>query len=665
MQVLNVAKQNQKKSWQIIIDKFKGTATVLDDAILGAQYAKEAINLIQVQDGRWKNRWGRAYYGMEIPGESGILGAGTFIREDGTMELIAIGETTGKGYKSVNGGAWTEITGATFDLTGTDLFFKQINSYLFVCNGVDYLTRYDGTEFSRYTKIDTPTNVAGTRGSGLNTGSNNNFYQVTAVNNVGETMGSVEINVTTDKVRDVWNPTNNEFIDLSWDAVTGADKYQVYYSDLSGSEELLAVADTNSYKDDNSATVNIYSAVPTQDFTGAPKFSMIATSGSRIWGIAPKEFPWTVFFSGTGQQLGKFSYAFGGGSQPLDPGSEEKVAYVEHYRTGKGDTAVTVFTQSPKGTGSVWQVQLVQQQYTDPSDGSIYTYIQPNPDKIVGSVGTNAPGAALLVGDTIMFLSGRGIYALESKPNIPNVLSTIPESENIRPSYFSLNFSKSHQFRAYAYQNFILFSATESGGENDIIFIYDTDLDRWYWKWTFGVRQFLEYTDTDGNTKFLMVPTSGNQMVECSENISGDFGQAIKTSLITGLIPIDRDQSKFAKVLQTMVVLSRPKGTINFEVLGLEKKSGFSSIATKTITGNLQVAELWSGSLGEILLNDSEDAPTTYNQASVKKIQNIRKSLNAIQFHLYSNTADTEYTLTAIQANGFIDPTRAPSNWMN
>jgi hypothetical protein len=630
---------------------------VLDDALLGKKYAKEALNLMQVQDGRWKTRWGRMTWGNAIAGEVSILGAGTYTAADGTRELIAIGSTTGKAYKSVDGGTWTEITGAVFDITAKNLFFKQINSYLFICNGVDRLTRYNGTVLSRYTALAAPTGLAGVKGAGLSSGSYHNYYKVTALNDIGETVGSAEIDVPTNKVRDVWNPVSNEYIDLTWNAVVGATKYQVYYSDLSGKEEFLTEATTNAYKDDNSTTPNIYVVVPDADTTGAPKFSMIATSGSRIWGIAPNEFPYRVFVSGTGQYLGVFAYSFGGGWIDLDFGSDETVAFIEHYRTGKGDTAATVFTKSPKGTGSVWQVQWLIQTIAESSILTLY------PDKIVGSVGTNAPGGALLVGDSIMFLSGRGIYSLSNKANVTNVLSTTPQSQNIRPSYLSLNFAKSDQFRAYPYQNFVFFSATEGAGENDIIFLHDTDLDRWYWKWDFGVRQFLEYTDSVGNTKFLMVPTTGNQLVECSENILGDFGNPIKTSLITGLIPIDRDQALFAKVIEVLLTLSRPKGTINFEVLGIEKKRGFSSLATKQITGNLQTIEFWSGDLGEITLKDEEDAPSTYNQALVKKRKRVGKSLNAIQFHIYSDTADTEYTVTSIQASGVIDPTKPPSSW--
>ena len=661
MKTLTLQQQKAPTPWNLLLDQFEGCATVLDSVIAGKRYAQEAINMIQVQDGRWKNRWGRALYGTAISGEANILGSATFTKSDGTREIIAIGSTTGKAYKSTDGGTWTEITGATFDTTTKNYFFKQINNYLFICNGVDRWTRYNGTVLSRYTGISAPAGLAGVR-TVLTAGTFHNFYVVTAVNDVGETIASNEIDVTTNKVRDAWL-TATEWIDLSWGAVAGASYYQIYYSDLSGREELLDNSPTNSYRDANTATVNVYKTFPLADSTAAPKFSMITTStagsiGSRIWGIAPNEYPNRVFFSGTGQFIGMFSDVFGGGWIDLDQGGDEKVAYVEHFRTGKGDTAATVFMSSPNGKGSVWQVTILQ---VAVGDGTVFV---PSSDKIVGGLGTNTPGGTLIVDDKIMFLGASGALNLSNKENVTNVLSTTPKSQDIRPSYLGLNFALSSQFRAYVYQNYVFFSATEGTGENDIIFIYDKDLDRWYWKWTFGVRQFLEYTEnSSGKTKFLMVPTSGNQLVECSANISGDFGAPIRTSLLTGLIPVSKDQYAFAKVIEALIVLGRPKGTIYFEILGIGKKKGFASLATKQITDSLQAGEFWTGSLGEITLMDEEDAPVSYSSASVKKRRRIGQSLNSIQFHVYSNSGDTEYTVLAIQAIGVMDPTRPPSSW--
>ena len=661
MKVLNITSQQKKAPWQLILNKFSGTATLLDDALLGSKFAKESINLIQVQDGRWKTRWGRAYYGQALNAEATILGAGEYTKIDGTREMIVIGSTTGKAFKSTDGGTWTEISGATFNVSGKTIFFKQINNFLYICNGLDPLTRYNGTVLSRYTAMSAPTGLAGVRGAGITAGNYHNYYKVTALNDVGETVGSSEIDITSNIPRIQWNPditpASNQYVDLSWNAVSGALKYQVYYATETGKELLLFDSDTVTARDDNSFTENPNAICPSQDSTGAPKFSIISISDNVIWGLAP-EFPWRVFWSGTGTNLGRFATAYGGGWVDLDYGSEETVQYIEHYRTGKGDTATTVFCKTPEGTGSIWQISL--QSIPISTDENV---IGANTLKIVGSIGTNAPGAVVKAGDSIIFLNKRGAYNLGNKAQVANVLSTDELSGNIRPSYRSLNMAKANQFVGHWYDSKLFFSAAEGAGENDMIFMMDTERHEWNWKWTFGVRQFFEYTDSSGLTRFLSVSTNGNQIVEISQNIMGDFGQPIKTSYISGLIPISEDQSQFAKIEEALITLGRPQGTIYFEILGIEKMKGFSSIGTKQISDIMQSNEFWTGDLGEITLKDEESAPTVYSQSSVKKRKKVGKLLNSIQFHIYSNSANTDYTIIGIQAKGKIIPTRPPSSW--
>lgn len=161
MKVLPLNQQTQDKPYELILDTFKGTATVLDDVIAGMEYAKESTNLRQVQDGRWKKRPGRDYWGFEITGETEIYGVGMYTKADGTRELLAV-TGSGKAYKAQDGGAWSEVTGATFDTSARNYHFKQINNFLFISNGVDRWTRYNGSVLSRYTAITLPIGTSGT-----------------------------------------------------------------------------------------------------------------------------------------------------------------------------------------------------------------------------------------------------------------------------------------------------------------------------------------------------------------------------------------------------------------------------------------------------------------------------------------------------------------------
>ena len=88
------------------IKDFKGGSNdLLDEARIKSDEAKTALNLMQVQDGLWKTRWGSAYYTPVLP--FNCDGATEFVKSDGTTELIAV--AGGHVWKSTNGGAWTEI----------------------------------------------------------------------------------------------------------------------------------------------------------------------------------------------------------------------------------------------------------------------------------------------------------------------------------------------------------------------------------------------------------------------------------------------------------------------------------------------------------------------------------------------------------------------------
>ena len=647
-------RSNSARIWKLIIKKFKGVATALDDVILGISYAKAATNLIQKQDGRWAVRPGTASYGLSIPEETTIVGAGVYTAANGEQKIVAVGGS-GKAYVSTDGGSWSEISGATFSTTADRYWFEMAGGYLLIANGEDRLTRYDGSTLSRWNSILAPTGLAGTRNV-LTAGSYQNLYKVTALNSVGETAGSAEVNITTNKERNSWISTSNEYITLTWNAVVGATRYQIYWASESGKEILLDSVETNSYKDDASAVANASVLCPDFDTTGLPAFSIIRKSETRLIAIDPKNYPSTVFFSGTGQYFLSFADAYGGGWVKLDEGSGEKVSYVGHFRTGKGDPAPTILTETPSGTGSIWQISFI----ADNSTGE--AIIIPSPSKIVGSIGTTSPLAVVEADDSLVFPNARGMYMLNNRQNVTNILSTENMSANIRPTFSSL--LSLRNMCGYWYDDKIIFSASEGGTENDIVFGYDTVLNEWFFKWTIGFRQFLEYTDSSGKTRFLGVPVSGSAMKEISENIKGDDGVSFKTSYISGLIPVDDDETVFARVKEAMVVLGRPKGSIVFEVFGLTDKKGFSLVASRQVSNTLVVNEFWSGDLGEITLLDEEDSPTTFSQASVKTAKKVNKRMNSIQFHISSDSLDAEYTLLKLQATGVIQPLKTPSAWL-
>jgi hypothetical protein len=648
------------EAWGLNINKFNGgTVTLFDDARIKLNQAVETTNLMQVQDGIWKPRWGTEYYGEAIAGETKIAGIAEYVKSDGSRELIAVGGTTGKIFKSVDAGAWSQIGSLTLNTT-VQPSFLQIEGFLYIANGIDNLVRYNGTSLLTYTQLSAPTLSSANRGSGLSAGSFTYYYKVTALNEVGETTGSNEVSTTVNVDRDLWGGSGNRHIDVTWTAVSGATRYQLYISEESGKQTLLIDTAATTYRDDGSVQVNLFIQVPQDNTTTAPKFSEMSLIDGRIWGTKEPSNKYRVYWGGDELNTSAFSAYYGGGWVDLERGGRETPVWVGNYRTGKGDSAATVLCTSPEGVGSVWQLSL--QIITVNNDSFVY----PTGAKIVGTIGTTSPKAVVTAMDSLIFANKRAIYNLGNKQQIFNVLATDEMSANIRPSYRELNQNKLGNMCAYWYDSKIFFSATEKGqNDNNLMFVFDTERKNWAWRWTIGVNQFLEYTEITGTSYLLGIRPNDNRLMKFDSNLFSDLGQKFRTSYTSGLIQISDNAKMFAMVKEVLIELGRPKGKILFEVIGIKKKGGFNTIATRTITNEASISNVnFTDSLfSDIFFSENPNVPTTVSQANVKKIIRVRKLLNAIQYKVSSDTLDTDYAILAIQAYGNLIPTSSPSDW--
>lgn len=651
---INIPSRTSKKKPLVIVDKFdKGTVTLIDEARILTTMASETKNLIQTQDGLWSQRWGRDYYGELISGESSLDGGEEYVVNETTREIIVVGGTTGKVFKSTNDGAtWTQITGATLT-PGKRPYFMQINSILFIANGYDNLVQYNGSVLSQYSSLSAPTGVGLARTT-LTAGSYTMYYQITALNQVGETVASTEASITVNKTRDTW--TSGEKITVTWTAVVGASRYQIYWSDEAGREAYIDSVTTNSYADDASMQQNPYVVPPNDNTTTAPKFRQMELSGNRIWGTADVNNPYRVHFSGVGQFIAFFSEWYGGGWVDLDKGGREMPVSVKHYRTGKGDSAATVLCKNPEGDGTIWQVTL-----ESVTVGST-SFTVPIPVKVVGSVGTVSPYGVVKMGNDLIFPNKQGIFTLGTPMQTLNILATNEKSQLIRPSYRGMNQSKVADICGIYYDAKVFFSCAV-GDTNDTTFIYDSERKNWNWSWDFGAKQWFKVTDVTGKTHLVYIPPTGNQLVEVSESFNTDFGQPFKTSYISGLIPFSRDDTTFAKVKEVVVTIGRLKGTILVEILGIEAKRGFSTVGSKQVTDASSSIMFVESIFGSYRFSHRDSAPKTFAQANIKKRIRVGKKLNKIQIHISSSTSGTEFTILNFQVTGALIPTALPSQW--
>lgn len=660
---------NRAKETLITIKKFNGGSNkLLDEARMGTQFASNSTNLIQVQDGLWKTKWGSTYYGASYPANPD--GSTEFVKSNATTELITI--ANGTAYSSTDGGSLTAITGASFTV-GIQCYFLQISGYLYIANGTDPLTRYDGSVLTQYTALAAPANLTASRvASGLSSGTFTYYAQVTALNSVGETVGSTEASITVNKARDNWVAATDKGITWSWDTVAGALRYQIYLTDQTGTETLLSSTTDLNFTDDGSIALNPYVTPPLQNTTSAPKFKSMAVSGNRIWATNDANSMYTVYFSGTGQFIGNFSDFYGGGWINLEKGGRETPVAVKHYQSGQGAGRATVLAKTPDGKGAVWQIDI-----TTATVGTT-SFSVPSAEKVVGSFGTESLNGVVTTNNDIAFPNRKGWFTLGPEKNFYGILRTNEKSSIIRPYWRSLTGNAVSNIAAYFYDAKIFISVPTGAAGNDKVIVYDTERMNWEADWNNGAKQFLEYTDTNSISHLLYIPTSGTRLIELSENVLNDLGAAFNQSYVSPLIPVSERKTDLLNLREAIVELGRPRGVVNFQILGLKKDNSFTTIATKTITSFASNTgfgrDLFSrnhfsttrtstsggaGAWAVYLL----DSPSTFAQATTKGAIKKRAKIYSIQFKVSSTTADTDFTILSLQAKGRLVAAKLPSAW--
>ena len=665
--------RSNAKEVLITIDRFnKGYSNLIDEARMDPEFAKESNNMMQVSDGLWKTRWGTNYYGAELPENPD--GASEFVKADGTTELIAIAD--GVAYKSTDGGSWSSISGATFT-AGVKCYFLQISGFLYIANGTDSLARYDGSSLTTYSSMNPPDNLtASLVASGLTSGTFTYYAQVTALNDVGETVGSIEASITTNKKRDSWVSSTDKIV-WSWNSVVSANRYQLYLADEAGDETLLASTTNTNFTDDGTVALNPYVTPPLQNTTSAPKFKSMCVSGNRIWATndqTSSSTRYTVYFSGTGQYMGVFSDFYGGGWINLEKGGRETPVSVKHYQSGQGEGRATVLCKTPDGQGAVWQITISSATVGDTS------FSVPSASKVVGSFGTESIDGVVATANNIAFPNRRGWFDLGPERQFYGILRTNEKSSLIRPYWRSLVKSLISGIASYFYDAKIFISVPTSTSGNDRTIIYDTERSNWAVDWTIGAKQFLEYTDSNGNSHFLYIPTTGTKLIEINENTLGDIGTAFNQSYISPLLPVSKKKTDILNLQEAILELSRPRGVIKFQVLGIGKDNSFTTLATKTITNFGSNTGVGSDLAGDFFATSTNDnsrggpgswqvyftaTPSTFTQATTKAAIRKRAKIYAIQFKDFSTTADTDYTILSLQAKGSLISRKLPSAWVN
>lgn len=652
------------ESQYLTLDNFKrGVITLIDKSRLPKNALQEADNIFLYEDGMPGPRPGVGWYGT-APSASAIQGFDYF-DYNGVVHLVCV--AGGTVYRSTDDGTtWTACTGATLNATAK-VNMNQYSSALYLTNGIDNITKYDGTTvLTQYSALATPAAPAAVETGLATAGSFNYYYKVAAVNTIGFSAAS-PVNsgtVSSNLERTNWDSTTN-FVTLTTPtAATGQTRWDIYIGETSTGEfYYLASAaavpgSTTAWVDDGSAIVVPSTTAPTASTAQGPLVEELTNVGSRMYGVRDTANKYRIWFSSGTAPYGAFSSAYDGGYLDWAPGGKFIPVKVADYRDGKGTPYATIWCDSADGQGCILQMSLETL-----TIGTISVTI-PSAYKLPGSRGTPAPDSVVNVLNDYYFYNTQAFYNLGSRAQFLNLISTDEISANIRPTIKQIPTTAEANIASVYFDANVYFSVGYGQDDNNYTAVFNTEQKAWLpTAFTIGFSKFLRYVDTNGDPHLLAVKPGDTKLSEISTAIQGDYGEAFTTSLYTGLYPVTKNRFEFQWTEEAEIELSNPQGTISFELLGIERSRGFRSSKSATVETTLTTTGWSTFGWSTTAWSDTTVVPDTYSESSVKRYFNVQRELNAVQWHISTSSVDARYVLRTLQTHGTVTQSGKPRQW--
>lgn len=638
----------------------RGVITLVNRANLPKNALEKAQNLFLVEDGQPSIRPGVDWFGVASPNGQPIDGFDYF-DANGVIHLVIV--AGGTVYRSLDDGAhWTACTGVTLT-PGYKVSMNQNSNYLSLTNGVDDIVRYDGTTtLLNYTALTAPTaptktTLPASPGTGYTY-----YYKISAVSPVGFSEASPALTVTHAVPRTDWDNTTNN-VTLTMPAYqTGQTRADIYISEDGLNYYYLAstVAPTLVWRDNGSAVPIPSTIAPNGNTTKGPKVEELVNVGVRQYGVRDKDNRYRIWFTGAGVFSGAFSNAYDGGYFDWQPGGKLYPVKVKESLDGKGNPVATVWMDSADGQGGILHMSLSTMNIGD------IAITLPSAYPIPGSRGTPAPGSVVSVMQDHYYYNSQAVYNLGPRPQLLNMVSTDEMSANIRPNVKQVNRAAEKGIASEYFDANVYISVPIGATENNVTMLFNTELKSWIPEaFTIGFKKFLRYTDTNKGQHLLALRPGDNRLSEISSAFNGDYGQPFETSLLTGLYALTPDRYAFQYTEEAEWELNNPNGTIYFELLGVERKAGFKSVRLYKVpfSGSTTNVGWDTVAWDEKPWDDTSVVPQVFSEASAKRYGSVQRELNALQWHIFTNSLDARYILRSLQTWGTPTEGGKPSQW--
>lgn len=635
MPIFNPRPNNQFKTpptASTIWDTFRnGLDTLLASSEIRADELAQMDNLYLTGKGIPTKRGGTADYFLTAASVAtasqkvrGLKMAKFASGASGTLELLALSDA---GFLvKMNGASYTIINGYSY-VSGYDAQLTQAFNRIYIANGQDALTRYNGVSISSFVAISMPTQVTATNVSGIS-GTFTYSWRVSAENEVGETLASDSVllgnlpkDLTSTTVRVAWttaSPTSNVV------------RYNIYGRDA-GYETLLATVNPSSltYLDAGKDIPNPIVLPRIINETGGPIFRYIISNKDRLVGGYESTAPSRVIWSGGGaNNIDRFHWSIGGGYVDISPNDGDEI-------TGLVDAfdAVIIFKRR-----SVWQLT-----FSVGTQGIVF----PNVSLLTRSVGCIAPKSIRQVENDVLFLSDKGVYSLGRQATYTSELRTNELSARIRPALESMNRDYIATCAATYFDNKYRLAYPSAGSAiNDREIWFDRERGAWVGPMTYPAAPNVYEIFIDGGNELHLVwgDSQDNFVTEYSRGNLSDKRTVITTSLLSKK-EFFEDPFLFKRITNLYTGFRNIKGSINVDVI-IQTTTGLSVTAksftiTPGITGVGWGADPW----GSEPWGNSIGAGSAAAANDLVRWTKLLKTARSIQWSITTSGTNDNYQL--------------------
>jgi hypothetical protein len=488
----------------------RGLNTLVNPTKINDEELAIADNIILEDEGAPTKRWGIENFGND---SGGTLSTGLFTYADevnNISELLKIEDGILK--KLLSNNSWDVISGASF-ASGVETTGTQLNDVLYLSNGIDDLTKYDGSQLLQFSAIAAPSFTSAFRSTSLLSGENLYSYRITALNGVGETLAAVAATVATDTPREGWVSLGSDYkVTINWTESTGATGYNVY--GVKGAfETYLATVDTGatSWDDFGTTVPSNFFILPIGDTTTGPKGKYITSFKSSLIITGDPTSPSRLHYSAGVDKPDSFLISDGGGFIDISKGADDgRISGQSEFQNN-----LVVFKER-----SVWKLDF--------TTGEI-----PALSNIILGRGGISHRAILPVENDLFFLGrkkggGPAIYVLGNEPDFFTILRTNELSAKVRPDLQALtaaNYEKANS--VYFDGRYILFYTDGTAATNNRAIVYDRErVGFTKWADTFA-KAALVYYEADGDEHLVFIDENDNRITEMSSSFGDDKGTPI------------------------------------------------------------------------------------------------------------------------------------------